>query len=81
MDIDTLTIFFKYCTIINLLCLSISAIVLRMDLPYNIHSKLGIWKGSKEAYTQMTYSIVGNFKILWFVFNLVPYVVLSFCMQ
>jgi len=76
MDIATLTEFFKYCTIINLLFLTISALVFRMDLVYNLHSKLGFWEGSKEAHKQMTYSILGNFKVLWFVFNAVPYIVL-----
>ncbi len=76
MDIVTLTDFFKYCTIINLLFLLMGVIPLMTDLVYNIHSKLGFWEGSKEAHKQTAYSILGNFKILWIVFNLVPYIVL-----
>ena len=76
MDIATLTEFFKCCTIINLLFLLMSAIVSTTGLAYNIHSKLGFWEGSEEAHKQMMYSLLGNFKILWLVFNFVPYIVL-----
>ena len=78
MDIVTLTKFFKYCTIINCSTLLIASIMIIMfkDLIYNVHSKLGIWEGSKEAHKQSMYETLGNYKILIFIFNLVPYVVL-----
>ena len=80
MDISTITEFFKYCTIINLLFLLIFAIFLRTGLIYNVHSKVGLWEGSKEAHTQIGYSLIANFKVLWLVFNFVPYIVLYCCM-
>ena len=79
MDIATLTEFLKYCTIINFAFLFISTITMRTDLIYNVHTKFGIWEGSKEAHKQLGYSILGNYKILVMIFNAVPYFVLSYC--
>jgi hypothetical protein len=76
MDITTLTEFLKYCTIINFTFLLISTITMRTDLIYNVHTKFGIWKGSKEAHKQLGYSVLGNYKILIMIFNAVPYFVL-----
>ena len=73
MDIATLTEFFKYCTIINFAFLLISTITMRTDLIYNVHTKYGIWEGSKEAHKQLNYSVLGNYKILIMIFNAVPY--------
>ena len=79
MDITTLTDFFKYCTIINFSILLISTITMRTDLIYNVHTKFGIWEGSKEAHKQSGYKILGNYKILTIVFNAVPYFALCCC--
>ena len=79
MDIATLTDFFKYCTIINFAILLISTITMRTDLIYNVHTKFGIWEGSKEAHKQSGYSILGNYKILIMIFNAVPYFALCCC--
>ena len=73
MDITTLTEFLKYCTIINFAILLISTITMRTDLIYNVHTKFGIWEGSKEAHKQLGYSVLGNYKILIMIFNAVPY--------
>jgi len=81
MDIATMTEFFKYCSIINISILAISAIVLMTsDLAYNVHTKLGVWTGSKEDHKKLVYSIIGNYKILITVFNIVPYFALCCCM-
>ena len=80
MDITTMTEFFKCCSIINISILAISTIVLMTsDLAYNLHTKVGIWSGSKEEHKQQMYSIIGNYKILIFVFNVVPYFALRCC--
>ena len=79
MDITTLTDFFKYCTIINFAILLISTITMASDFAYNVHTKLGIWEGSKEAHKQSGYKIIGNYKILTIVFNAVPYFALCCC--
>ncbi len=79
MDIATLTEFFKYCTIINVAILLISIITMASDFAYNMHTKLGVWEGSKEAHKQSAYKILGNYKILTIVFNAVPYFALCCC--
>ena len=79
MDIATLTDVFKYCTIINVAILLISIITMASDFAYNVHTKLGVWEGSKEAHKQSMYSFLGNYKMLILVFNLVPYLALIFC--
>ncbi|SVB59288.1 uncharacterized protein METZ01_LOCUS212142 [marine metagenome] len=79
MDIATLTEFFKYCTIINVAILLISIITVASDFAYNMHTKLGVWEGSKEAHKQSAYKILGNYKILTIVFNAVPYFALCCC--
>ena len=79
MDIATLTDFFKYCTIINVAILLISIITVASDFAYNMHTKLGVWEGSKEAHKQSAYKILGNYKILTIVFNAVPYFALCCC--
>ena len=78
MDIAILTEFFKYCTIINVAILLISTITMRTDLIYNVHTKYGIWEGSKEAHKQLGYSILGNYKILTIIFNVIPYFTLYY---
>ena len=79
MDIATLTDFFKYCTIINVAILLISIITVASDFAYNMHTKLGVWEGSKEAHKQSAYKILGNYKILTIIFNAVPYFALCCC--
>ena len=82
MDIATMTNFFKYCSIINFSILLISFIMISMtkDFTYNVHRKLGYWEGSKEAHKQSMYSLLGNYKILIIIFNVVPYFALCCCM-
>ncbi len=80
MDIFTLTEFLKYCTIINFAFLLISTLMMRTDFVYNLHSKFGVWEGSKETHKQSGYLLLGNYKILIIVFNAVPYFVLCCCM-
>ena len=82
MDIAALTEFFKYCTIINFSILLTSSIILMAtkDFAYNVHTKLGFWEGSKESHKQSMYSLLGNYKILTMVFNVVPYFTLCCCM-
>ena len=82
MDLVSITQFFKCCSIINISILAISSImIMTSDLGYNIHSRLGLWQGSKEAHKQLMYSLLGNYKILIIVFNLVPYFSLCCCIS
>ena len=76
MDIKTLTTFFMWCTIINgaMLILSGTMLIFARGLVYRIHSK---WFSlSRETFDVVIYSFIGFFKIIFLVFNVVPYVVL-----
>ena len=82
METATMIHFFKCCSIINISILVISSlIIMTSDLGYNIHTKLGIWEGSKETHKQLMYSLLGNYKILIIVFNVVPYFALCCCIS
>ena len=64
-----------------MLLIALIIIITTKDFIYNVHSKFGVWEGSKEAHKQSIYSVLGNFKILIIVFNVVPYFVLCCCIS
>jgi hypothetical protein len=76
-DINNLTLFMGWCSIINiglLLFSSVGLIVLRGRV-LNIHSKItGI---SQAELLPMYFRLLGNYKIAIIIFNLVPYIVLK----
>jgi hypothetical protein len=76
MNIETLTAFFMWCTIINgamLVLWSIFAIF-APDMMYRTHSK---WFAiPREKYNALIFTFLGLFKICFIVFNLVPYLAL-----
>ena len=76
MDIQKLTAFLKWCTIINgaLLILGIGSAILAPDLGYDLQSEW--FQVSRETLNVATYSFLGLFKIFWLVFNVVPYAAL-----
>jgi hypothetical protein len=76
MNIEKLTAFFMWCTIINggLLVLVIIVGIIGLDLVYSIHGKL--FQIPREALNVAYYSFLGLYKIVWLVFNAVPYVAL-----
>jgi len=76
MDLDTLTKFFMWCTILNggllilstFLCMGLKNMIARM------HGKFfGL---APDAVKPMVYGYIGLFKIAWLVFNVVPWVAL-----
>jgi len=82
MDITAITQFLKCCSIINISILLFSSlIIMTSDLGYNMHTKLGMWEGTKEVHKQTMYSIIGNYKVLIIVFNVVPYFTLCCCIS
>ncbi len=76
MDIQKLTKFFLWCTIINgaLLVLSATIFMLAPDFVYAMQSKL--FPISRDAFDVVGYAFLGLFKIIWLVFNVVPYLAL-----
>ena len=76
MDIQALTKFFMWCTVINggLLLLWTTMFVFAPDLVYRTQSK---WIPiPRETFNVVMYSFLGLFKIVFLVFNVVPYVAL-----
>ena len=76
MDITTLKAFFMWCSIINggLLVISSIMCLVAQDFTYRMHSK---WFNiSREAFNVAIYSFIGLFKVLFIMFNLVPYLAL-----
>ena len=76
MNIQKLAAFFMWCTIINggLLVLATIIGIIGLDLVYAVHGKL--FQISREALNVAYYSFLGLYKIVWLVFNAVPYVAL-----
>ena len=76
MDIQTLTTFFMWCTIINggIFILWTIFFVFAPDLVYRMQKKL--FPIPRETYNVVIYSFLGLFKIVFLVFNVVPYVAL-----
>ena len=76
MDIQILTTFFMWCTIINgaLLVLWTSMSILAPDLVYRTQSKC--FPIPRKTFNVVMYSFLGLFKLVFLVFNVVPYMAL-----
>jgi hypothetical protein len=76
MDIEILTKFFMWCTIINagLLVFSFLIVAFANDFVYRIHSKW--FPMPRETFNVIFYSFMGAYKLLVYVFNIVPWVAL-----
>ena len=76
MGIQTLTSFFMWCTIMNgaLLLLWTTFCISAPDLVYRTQSKW--FPIPREAFNVVMYSFIGVFKIVFIVFNVVPYLAL-----
>ena len=76
MDIQILTGFFMWCTIINggMLALWTIMLILAPDLVYQTQSKW--FPISRETFNVVIYAFLGLFKIIFLVFNVVPYIAL-----
>ena len=77
MDIYSIRAFLMWCTILNvgLLVLSSLMCICAGDWMYRIHSKL--FSISRETFNVAIYSFLALYKLLIFVFNLIPCVALS----
>ena len=76
MDITSVRGFFLWCTIINggVLLLSSVFCIFACGWIYQIHSRL--FKVSRETFNVLIYSFIALYKMLFLVFNLVPYIAL-----
>ncbi|MGB5439317.1 MAG: DUF6868 family protein [Gammaproteobacteria bacterium] len=76
MDIQTLTTFFMWCTIINgsILLLWAAFCLLTPDLVYRTQSLF--FPIPRQTFDVIIYAFLGLFKIFFLVFNVVPFVAL-----
>jgi len=76
MDIQTLTEFFKWCVVINGSLLFFWSIMCMFapDLVYRMQNTF--FPIPRETYNAIIYSFLGLFKIIFLVFNLVPFLAL-----
>lgn len=72
MDIQIVQSFFMWCTILNGILLVISFIICSFsgDWVYRRHSKW--FPVSRESFNLVIYTLLGFFKTLWVMFNLIP---------
>ncbi len=78
MDIQLLTSFFMWCTILNiglLLVASLLGMIFSTDFVYKIHSKW--FPMQKDTFNAVLYALIGIWKIFIFVFNVIPWAVLA----
>jgi len=77
MDIEQLTALFKWCSIINgaLLVFWTGIYMLMPDFVYRIQRRWFVI--SRETFDVAIYAFLGLFKVLFLIFNLVPYIALS----
>ncbi len=76
MDIQTLTAFFMWCTIINVALFAWATVWLMLapDLTYRIQTKF--FPIPREKFNVIIYVFLGVFKIFILVFNVAPYAAL-----
>ena len=76
MNIQSLTMFFGWCTIINggILILWTVFFAFAPDLVYRTQSKW--FPIPRETFNVVIYSFLGFFKVVFLFFNVVPYVAL-----
>jgi hypothetical protein len=76
MNIMMLQKFFMWCTIINGFLYILTAVisVYASDWLYGMHSRW--FHLSRETFNVALYSFLGFFKIIFLIFNVVPYIVL-----
>ena len=76
MDLQTLTTFFMWCTIIN--CgLLICWVLCQMIIPNLLYkTQVAFFPMAKEKFNPIFYLFLGIYKIFFIVFNAVPFVVL-----
>ena len=81
IDINDITAFFGWCSLINMAFYSFSALFVFgfKDFTTSLHSKVtGI---EPEELPSLYFKFMGNFKITIIVFNLVPYLALKLMLQ
>ena len=77
MDIEMLKTFFMWCSIINI-CLLLLGFVMWLLTSERIYALHGRWfPMPRETFNALFYALLGLYKIIIFVFNIVPWIVLA----
>jgi hypothetical protein len=76
MDIQTLTTFFMWCTIINLGLLVLISIVCLFLSDFSYRMNNIIFSISRETFNIGLFSFIALYKIFVITFNIVPYIAL-----
>ena len=76
MDIETLTTFLMWCTIINVAVFAWAALwfMLAPDFIYRMQTRM--FPLPRETYNAIVYAFLGGFKLLIIVFNVAPWLAL-----
>lgn len=76
MDIITVRAFFMWCTIINAVLMILSFLICTFagDWVYRMHSKW--FPIPREAFNVAIYCFIGSYKMLFWFFNLIPFIAL-----
>ncbi|MHC4926268.1 MAG: DUF6868 family protein [Planctomycetota bacterium] len=77
MTANELRVFLGWCSVINIVLMTVSFLIMVKARPwaYKMHSK---WFAiTEEQFTMAIYCFFGVYKVLVFVFNIVPWIVLS----
>lgn len=77
MAIQTLTDFFMWCTIMNLTLMVFWSAIFLLAPDWVYRTQVKFVPVSREVFNVTLYSFLGLFKIIFLVFNLVPYLALS----
>lgn len=77
MNLETLSHFFMWSSIINLVAslLSFVLVVLGGNLAFKVHSKL--FKISEKKAAENIHSALINYKTFIFIFNIIPWIVIQ----
>lgn len=76
MDTQTLTTFFMWCTIINGVLFAFWTLMCMCALDWVFRTQSKWFPISRETFNVAIYSFLGLFKIVFLIFNVVPFLAL-----
>ena len=76
MDIQSITAFFKWCTIINIVVFACAALMFLIAPGLVYKTQTWLFPISREAFHVVFYSFLALYKICILIFNVVPYAAL-----
>ena len=76
MDIQTLTQFFMWCTIINATMFALAVLMCSAAGNFVYRTQTALFPMSRETFTVVIYSFFGLYKLLIILFNFTPLIAL-----